>query len=224
MWYVTIPQKANTTVTNNIFQSLELSVCEGRQGLFEVNHNTFENSLIHSDGGVFTNNDCTTSDFNINLDHNTNILVANNYIKRVIISASLDGGHGVFANNIMYWCDASCNPSIPAVIEINNSIIKHFYGYEGIGNNKVFYKNDIVLNLYYINVSRLLPVMTYSIVYNESEPRSYGTGTILGDPKLGADNKLLPGSPCIGSGENGVDMGVYGGPYGTGWDSKVGKK
>ena len=146
----------------------------------------------------------STSQYCINLGENCfNILVQNNYLHtanghQLVVMTATSGI--MFSNN---------------VIDLSNNS-NTFSSYNSVFSNNIFicnYSNSLSLstNEYYNNISNLP-----SLPSGNSNQNSVDMSTVInmtGSPD--GYYKLKPGSPAIGGGQNGIDIGMFGGisPY-----------
>lgn len=96
------------------------------------------------------------------------------------------------------------------VIGKSGTVYKKLFWLERSGHrvrNNIFYVNDPKELLFFSEGSGDID---YNCWYNPQNPMSpIGTHGIALDPKLDSNYKLLASSPCIGAGENGVNMGYW---------------
>ncbi len=133
-------------------------------------------------------------------------------------------GDILIANNKIYntrYDYAAISSNIESDISIINNVLKITTAQNGIINYvsvNTLVQNNIILN----GVCSTNPVYQHNICNSDQLPETNGNiinvdmNTVFEDPSdFVTGLHLLPGSPAIGAGFNGTDMGIYGGnhPY-----------
>jgi len=120
-----------------------------------------------------------------------NILITNNYIQGYVSSGT--NFAGIFENNVVFGYIALYNTTL------KNNILTGSYG--NFTNYNCIYTNNISYNSDFGTANGNQANVVMSNVFA-------GTAT-TNDGYF----KLKAGSPALGAGENGVDCGMYGGPF-----------
>ncbi len=210
--------QANTTTTKvsstiDYNAGSEGSTLQGFDGNFNVDINTNnitikKNNLrivhVHGSNCMILQNDIVGNvnlDISLQITSNTaGIIIANNKI------VNTNTG------------DAAIYSSTTSTITVINNIISgDSWALRYLSTNSIV-QNNIILD----GAVALEPVLIYNISNAEQLPPGNGNlinidmATVFEDPSDYTNGlHLLPGSPAIGAGFNGVDMGIYGGdaPY-----------
>ena len=170
-------------------------------------------SVIESFGG----------DFELNVTDANNISICRNVIRRLGIQNSFNS---LLMGNLVNTTFINGN----SLVEAYNCVFKVFGFYPGINldatssiniSNSIIYGGNISIsggivkgknNLLYNDVIAVLYESYNSLVYSRENGTNFNANFIDFD---NSNYHLKPGSPAIGTGENGTDMGIYGGntPY-----------
>lgn len=135
--------------------------------------------------------------------------------------------HGFIYNNIIETDIIDDNTAIKLICEdsywiIINNILKSYHAIntQVLNTNAIYFANNIIIEGFFdYNSFTDDSIIRFNMSNEDQLPEGYNNienidmNTVFNDPD--GDFHLLPGSPAVGAGENGVDMGIYGGvtPY-----------